>query len=722
MAPRLNPFSRNRREHRFADRTGAHQVLFPHSDPKRSKQLRTHLDAWQEKILVYAGIVPEVMTGYSFVHNVIDRVTFEIERFDRTENEWVTDNTPAINGIERRLNHAFRAGRAAALLHLIEEAFILVTRCDDNGFRFETLSPTEIAYRNNRNEKRIIVDGTKEKWVAVDDDTTTIRVYTPDPANRMLAGGPHKSLLGLLEMMALELSRDQAEAISVLAGNGILYIPTEILPDESDSLDVSDTPGSRQAFDSRLEEAMTATIIDRQRADAIVPITLYGPAEYAKDIRHIIPGRDENAHETGERMDRYIQRYARDIDLPAQIILGLGDTNHWTDWKVDENTWAYHLEPRAQRIADAIYKGLVDGIICNLGLDPSDYRLVPNPSKAVAQQDKSGTATDAYKLGVLKPESYVEAIGFDPSDMRPDAEETLLLLLAGSNAPTDEDSARSVGQPNPPDRSAAARAVKPQTILRQASKVANQQQRQLDAFYRRLLAKVAADAARAGNAARLQSARDKKAAQDPIAFEGYEPGVYFAKYRAALEKGTIDQLFTMLRRIATLTGLDYPFLRGIWETEFAARALAVSRAAESNARKVEAASFKSGKPAKITEATIRTMTSTANGGATENATAVSNTNRPTHAAADPSLREPLKEAVGGEFATQYTWVHDEPTRPYPAHLALDGRKWFTWQEFDVLDHSGDTFPDGNVYFPGDHDGCLCEYAIEFMLMSDATGG
>lgn len=690
-------------------------MTLPGDSEARAKQMHTELETWQKKILTYADIVPEVMTGFSFVHNVIDLVTFEIEHYDRVENEWVSDNSPEIQGIERRINNTFRAGRAAALLHLIEECFILTKRTDELAFEFETLAATEIRFKNGRNERRVLIDGTKESWDAVPDGTTVIRVYTPSPANRDLAGGPHKSMTGLLELMALELASDQSHAISVLAGNGILYVPTEVLPDEGYDNDVTEAPGSREQFETRFEESMTLSITDRKRADAVVPVTLYGPAEYADAIRHILPQRSETSAESGARMESYRKRYAQDIDLPAQIILGIGDGNHWTDWKVDENTWAYHLAPRAQRVADALYKGLVAGILTNLDRNPTEYRLVPNESKAVAQQDKSGTATDAYKLGALKIDSYMEALGFDASDARDDAEELLLDIITGTApapAPTGAVAAA------PPDRTAAAKL--PRTVLRGASSIANQQQRQLDSFYRRILGKVAADAGRAGAKAKRErdkaAVTDKTAAATPdyIAFAGYEPGVYFRKYAADLQDGTNAQLFKMLKRIATLTGLEYSHLKAVWASQFEARAIAVSKTAEIEATKLERASYKAGKPARITEATVRTMTSTANGGTVQHNGAAGNLQRPVHAAADPALRGPLQETVGS-FATQYTWVHDEPNVPFPPHVELDGRTWFSWEEGDALQIQ-DSFPEGSTYFPGDHDGCQCEYEIEFVTI------
>jgi hypothetical protein len=695
--------------HRYA----AHQVAIPALAPTM-KNLSARLDAWQAKVLSYAELIPEVMTGYTFVQNTMDMVTFEIEKFNRVQNEWVTDDTAQIQGVERRLNMSFKAGRASALGHLIEEAYVLFHRKADNSFVSETLAPTEIQNKNGIVVRRVLKDGKKQEWEPVDDGTTIIRIFTPDPANRDEASGPHKPLLGLLETMALELSRDQADAISVLAGNGILYIPTEILPDEVDSLDVSDTPGSRKSFENGLEEGMVLTIADRSRGEAIVPLTLYGPAEYSKDIRHILPTRPDNATESGERMAAYVERYARSIDLPAQVILGIGEANHWGDWKVDENTWAYHLYPRGQRIADALYDGLVRGILKNLGLNPDEYRLKPNATGAIAKSDISANAAVAYKVGAITVDAYVEAIGFEPGDIKPDADELLIAQL--SQAPAE---AAVLNQGQPGERVAAA-SKNPAVILRQASHVANQHQIRLEALFKRYLKKVADDAAKAGRAAERVKTASEKTAADEVPFLGYKPGVYFAKYEAEFKTATNDELFNFLRRVATLTGLDYRTLRTVWAGQFETRAALVTEQAKIASETIGQRSFTSKKPAFIAPNTIRTMSSTANGGSNQSNGAAGNTKHPTHAGVDPVIKDSLTEAVGS-YATQYTWIVGDPARPFEPHQDLSGVTWFSWQEFDELDVAdADSWLPGSVYFPGDHDGCQCEYEIEFVPQAEAS--
>lgn len=700
-----------RRARRPHHRYAAQQIAVP-AMPETIKQLVTRLEGWQEKVLKFAGIVPEVMTGYLFVHNVMDQVVLELQRFDRAEQDWLPVETPDLQGVARRVNHAFTLGRTAALMHLVEEAYILVRRAADLSFEFEVLAPNEIKRTSKtKAEKRVIEEGEKLDWVPIEGNTTIIRVYTPDPTNRELAGGPHKPLLGLLETMAVELVRDTADAISVLAGNGILLIPTEILPDIGDGVDDVDTPGTRAHFENRLEDAMLSTVGDRTKGEAIVPVVVYGPADALKEVRHVLPQRSEKPAEAQQRMDGYIQRYANDIDLPAEVITGIGGANHWTGWKVDENTWAYHLEPRAKRVADAVYAGLVREIVENLGYDPTEYRLAPNAQKAIAKSDLSGVAGEAYRVGAIKPEAYVEAIGLDPADLRDDAEE-LLLELGGV------DPSIAVQHNQPPDRQAAARAPKSdRAILRQAARIANQHQARLGDAYTRVLGRVMSAAATSGQRARAD--RTSAAKPEGMTFAGYEPATYFAQYRDELEAATRDELFAFVRRIATLCGLDYRHVREQWASEFAHRAQAVTREAERAAEGLTQRSFRTGKAARVPENIVRAMTSTAHGGAAPTQ-AAGNTQRPTHAGQDPALQDALTHTVGA-YATRYQWVVGHPQKPYPPHQRLAGLSWFSWQEFDKLDvtDAKDMWLPGSVYYPGDHNGCQCSYDIDFVPIEEA---
>jgi hypothetical protein len=64
---------------------------------------------------------------------------------------------------------------------------------------------------------------------------------------------------------------------------------------------------------------------------------------------------------------------------------------------------------------------------------------------------------------------------------------------------------------------------------------------------------------------------------------------------------------------------------------------------------------------------------------------------------------------------EYTWVHDDPPRPFQPHVRLDGRSYTEGQRRDALRNPA-SFP-GPVFFPGDHNGCRCTEEISLAMVS-----
>jgi 2'-5' RNA ligase len=58
-----------------------------------------------------------------------------------------------------------------------------------------------------------------------------------------------------------------------------------------------------------------------------------------------------------------------------------------------------------------------------------------------------------------------------------------------------------------------------------------------------------------------------------------------------------------------------------------------------------------------------------------------------------------------------TWVHGDPDRPFPPHEALDGLSWVDTQPPEL--DNPDSFPETDVYQPGDHDGCTCWIDVQY---------
>ena len=70
-----------------------------------------------------------------------------------------------------------------------------------------------------------------------------------------------------------------------------------------------------------------------------------------------------------------------------------------------------------------------------------------------------------------------------------------------------------------------------------------------------------------------------------------------------------------------------------------------------------------------------------------------------------TIRE-LIEGAGGE-QEGYEWVHGPAINSFEPHEALDGVDFASF-EADALANTGD-WPENQFYFPGDHQGCTCDF-------------
>lgn len=66
---------------------------------------------------------------------------------------------------------------------------------------------------------------------------------------------------------------------------------------------------------------------------------------------------------------------------------------------------------------------------------------------------------------------------------------------------------------------------------------------------------------------------------------------------------------------------------------------------------------------------------------------------------------------GGLEIESYTWYHGFTPSPFAPHEALNGVEFLTWQDPQLF--NSDTFPPLDYYAPGDHQGCQCDFMVNW---------
>jgi hypothetical protein len=282
---------------------------------------------------------------------------------------------------------------------------------------WHSLSVSEVRISNGK-ARLNIGDGAP---VEVDEDEcVVVRVWRPHPRRWWEADSPVRSNLPVLR------EHVGATIDSRLAGAGLLVLPqsVEVVGNAHDPETSATEPPAD--FVEALLDTMATAIEDRDSAAALVPLTIKVPDEVAANfgqknwIRFDTPF-DKYAREL---RDEAIRRLALGLDAPPEVLLGLGDTNHWSAWQIDEATAKIHIEPVLALLCDALTTQYLWPALKSAGIaDVQRYVVWFDSSDLTMRPNRTAEAMDLYDRGELKGEALRRESGFDEND-KPEATTT----------------------------------------------------------------------------------------------------------------------------------------------------------------------------------------------------------------------------------------------------------------------------------------------------------
>lgn len=364
---------------------------------------------WQNRVLKLVSGVPEASGAGALVRNSMSKITLEVvgEMVDGVD----TMPPDVKSKIEKALS-SFEIGRAGQLIFFVGEMFpAWKFNIDTNEIEWQVFSPAEFQVEQGKPAKIL---NNSDKFVDLPPGLVWYRTWEADPSNRNKSWSPHKSLIDLLEAMYLHQLADTAVATSRLAGAGILYWPTN-LP----SLPLKDgrpEEGSQEELQMQLSKAMTDSINERNGADAIVPMVVFGDTnDQNQKPEHILLERPDSATNFAARMVAYRERYATGVELPVESVTGIGAANHWTAWVVKEDKWRFYLAPIADVITKGLTRNFAKPFAQQLGYD-GPINVVANGKALIAKPDRTDAAIRLAQIGgFLNDEAVIREAGFDPT-------------------------------------------------------------------------------------------------------------------------------------------------------------------------------------------------------------------------------------------------------------------------------------------------------------------
>jgi hypothetical protein len=250
-----------------------------------------------------------------------------------------------------------------------------------------------------------------------------LRVWTPHPADTSEPDSPTRSAIpDLREMEALR-KREFAELDSRLAGAGLLGLP--------DSLDLprgDDDPAGVTGFFSYLMRAASRSLRDRSSAEAMVPIMITGPADDLKKIVYLTFW-SELSEAIGPMRESALRSLAQSLDIPPEVLLGLGGTNHWSAWAISDEAVQTQIKPVLSRIAAALTVGYLHPALEAIGVeDFKRYVYHFDTAPLTTRPNRTADAVNLHDRGLLSDEATREA-GAWGEESAPDRQEHVRRLL-----------------------------------------------------------------------------------------------------------------------------------------------------------------------------------------------------------------------------------------------------------------------------------------------------
>lgn len=271
-------------------------------------------------------------------------------------------------------------------------------------------------------------------WRKLPFESHVFRVWRPDDEKHWRPDSPVRGALNTLRMIDLLRRRVMAMCVSRLASNGLFIYPQEVV--------FPAKPGFEDEPDPFLAEWLDVaakTIENPGSALAAIPMPIKVPREFIEFFKHM-----DFSNQFDERLMAMIQHVydvlATEMNMPKEVITGMGDTNHWNAWALDEQAIKIHIAPEAELICQGTTKGYLHPALKAMGQstmqDGGELIVWYDTSELEVPPDRSAAADAAYDRDEIHGDAYRRYKGMDEGDKPSKSQLREQLLIKAAKDPT----------------------------------------------------------------------------------------------------------------------------------------------------------------------------------------------------------------------------------------------------------------------------------------------
>lgn len=397
---------------------------------------------WQQHAWAYRDLIGELREGLQYQCRAVGRVAFMPAQLNPESDEpWLFDadectlppalQQAAVEELARLpLDSVMWKARLAENLAVPGEVWLHghPDARDPDGEVWDIRSVDEVEV-GMQGEFSINNGGNRPDLVDLDTDDL-LRLWQPHPARYWQADSAIRALLDTCEDVVLIGKELRAASRSRIGANGILLFPDGMMLASQRRAGEQVSAGT-SAFAADLTEQISAPIANEGEPGAVVPVLLTGDAEDIAAVRHIEIAREDSPSLIA-KLDKALGRLGAGMDIPAEIITGLSEANHWTAWAIDTATFRHHIEPLVRIVNDALAEGYLreallardeqfdPGLVAQVCVWHDAGNLTENPNRGA-------DAISAYDRGAIGFAGLRDALGFADGD-KPDDDEFVRMI------------------------------------------------------------------------------------------------------------------------------------------------------------------------------------------------------------------------------------------------------------------------------------------------------
>lgn len=385
--------------------------------------------AWQADAWRLYDITGQLRYVANWVGNSVSRCSLKVMELDDDGEPTIEVEDPDIAALAKGpLGTGAAKDESLRLLGINlfvpGEAFI-VAEADGNGDgsdRWFVVSGSQIKREGDRitvKRSQLQGSGVMEYRDGID---LILRCWTPHPRDTDEPDSPTRSAIPDLREIEANRKRVFAEMDSRLAGAGVLTLP--------EGMDFPRQPGepaNPAGFATVLMRTMAASLTDRASAEAMVPIILQGKGDELDKIRHITFWSDLSDQLLPLRKEA-IRSLAQSLDVPVEVLMGIGDSNHWSAWLISEEAVTTQIVPVLTRIADALTVGYLRAALEELGADPDRYVYHFDTAPLTTRPNRVADGLE-YHSKMLISDDAARSAGAFAEDDKPEPDEVVYRLV-----------------------------------------------------------------------------------------------------------------------------------------------------------------------------------------------------------------------------------------------------------------------------------------------------